>query len=156
MNICQFLQLDFKIGMLDFYRTVNEKEDFNYNPLYEKAHRNLGEEINTSKIGTGKEGLSREERNKIAFVLNEYGKKYGYEGDLGWKGEKLRLTAAKELIIILFNKWITRTYYLLPFPLRKKIGYVAQWLFNKFGIYTVHNQEDNANMIYKTKPVQND
>lgn len=148
-EICQFTGLEFNLAMLDYHEKLNEKYDKEANILIPHVHPNLLKKVNTENIGKWKTEFSLEDQKKIAFILDEYGCRYGYDKNPEYKGEKFNLRATYGFFINVKDVFVIKGYFLLPFFIRDSISKAGKYLFKKTGYFTVYNQGDLLHEIVK-------
>jgi hypothetical protein len=139
-EICVFSGLVFNPKMLDFHQNLNETITNETNILIQHTYPEILKKVNLENIGKWKNELSKEEQKKIAYVLNEYGVKYGYEKNSSYQSEKFPFRSIFGFWVNIKDLFIIKGYFILPFFIRDFISQLARFVFDKTGYFTVYNQ----------------
>jgi hypothetical protein len=139
-KLCDFVGLNFNPKMLEFHQKLNEKLDKDVNIVIQHTHPELLKKVNADNMGKWKNELSQQEQNQIAYVLNEYAIKYGYEKTDSYNGDKYPFRSVYGFWLNIKDLFIIKGYFLLPFFIRDLIAKSAKFVFDKTGYFTVYNQ----------------
>lgn len=150
-ELCAFTGLNYNERMLDFHLKLNEKLDKDLNIIVQHTHPKLLNAISSDSVGKGKMELSENELEQIAYILSEYGTKYGYQKYENYSGKKYRWKTFKGFVLNIIDIFIIKGYFLTPFAIRNLIRKTSTFLYEKLGYYTVYSHEDFLYDLAKSK-----
>ncbi|MBN2757949.1 MAG: sulfotransferase [Bacteroidales bacterium] len=111
-RVCKFLNIDFEIDMLEFYKNKS-------NNLSE-WHKNLNSNFNSENINKWEKVLTKKQTEKIDYICNNIAVKFGYK-------EKIKFNLKLFFTTIIYNIY-SKAYtqsemslFIIPFSLRIKI-----------------------------------
>jgi len=122
-NICNFLSIDFKLEMLEFYKKTfnldHKKEGLNdsQKTRIQFKYQALSKPVNTSRIESWKNKLSKKQINIISSITSNEAKKFGY--DISYHQKNYSINYLKSVLYIQIYFMFARKFYHLPIWLRE-------------------------------------
>ncbi|HVA98982.1 MAG TPA: sulfotransferase [Bacteroidia bacterium] len=144
-EICTFLNIIFLPEMFNFYEKTSKYFEDTH-ARFAIVHPHLTEPINDNNMDKWKKELSEKEQKVIDYIAGDYAAKYGYVKEYNEKNLKLFflfLTSYKQNWV---DVRVLKTYYKLPFFIRKNISFFSKKIYDWFGYTTRYSMYDlNSN-----------
>ncbi|MCX6294656.1 MAG: sulfotransferase, partial [Bacteroidetes bacterium] len=147
-EICEFIGITYFPQMLDFHKKISktyleDQDRIEKNTLHVRMlgtlHENLVKPINKEKVDSWKEEMTKNEIIIADFVDGDFAKKYGYEKITNERNLKLLIMCIITRFRYKLDVFIIREYYNLPLWTRPVLRFVAEKLFDWFGIAHIYN-----------------
>lgn len=149
-EICEFIGIEFLPKMLNFHEQISntyikdkarhEKKTIHVR-LLGSSHENLVKPINKEKVDSWKQVMTKEELIMADYVDGDFAQKYGYKKETHVRNFKLFIKSKLARIRYKMDVLIIREYYNLPLWTRPVLRFIAEKLYDWFGIVHVYNSK---------------
>lgn len=121
-EICEFLQIEYKPEVLDFYKNKNEIIKLLPKKLFQKFHSRLMQPITNKYIGDWKIKMDKSIVKDMDSIVGEYAEKLGYEREYITQPSKYLILYLKTMIE--FTAFLTEKADMFPYRVRRILNYI--------------------------------
>lgn len=145
-EICKFLDLEFKVEMLNYSNRVKIEEvkevKKQHLQVLEEIHPNILKPISALQINKWEKNLSNDELELIDYICGDFAKKYDYIRQTRVKKWNYFIKSYFGFCKIYSVIYVKKIYYKMPFWIRDSIRVVSQKLYDWFKFSTHYNNHD--------------
>jgi|GEM_PF-1933419 len=125
--ICDFLELDFQPELLEYRKQTTKRYD-QYTEVFKDKHRSLLKPIDIKIAEKWKTNLNSTHRKQVEYATHELANEFGYEFEKPDTTPALLLKIPLSKFKMNLSITVIKTYFGLPFFIRKSILYVRSRL----------------------------